>query len=252
MSILFLMAAKEKQRRRPKRQPLVDIYYDSHKRGIQIAVVVFVVLMFMLMAVWYFLPPLEVEEETLTSVRRQLGPNPLTIEVVYANGTQPSLSSLAVLEDRIRTYSVDGDNRSIAFTFETFEPDKDVYYSRNLRDLEDEHRVYFNDDNKSALFVLYLNGRFSISNAVGFAYDDSSFAIFQENIIDYLGSTSIPVSLHSYEASILVHEWGHIIGLVNIGYTSNVPGRHDDAHPHHSTSPKSVIPCSSVMDPGNT
>jgi len=226
---------------RIKPKPLINVSYEKNKKRFYTIVTVFITVMLALMAFWYLLPPLDVEETAITSVRQQLGDNPLKVEVLYANGTSPTLSALGVLEQRIRTYSLNGDIRDIDFSMRMFEPEYSTYYFSNLKAVEDDYRMYENTENQSALFIMYCNGRYARAEAVGYAYGDSSYAIFQETIIDYLEGNTVPVSLHSFEASILVHEWGHIIGLVNIGYESNVPGHHDASHPFHSTSPKSVM-----------
>ena len=88
------------------------------------------------------------------------------------------------------------------------------------------------------IHILYLNGEFEDNNnALGIAYKGSSFAMFQEKIED---AAFLFISAQDIEKAVLVHEYGHLLGLVNMGYTS--PHDHEDPdHPHHSNNEESVM-----------
>ena len=88
------------------------------------------------------------------------------------------------------------------------------------------------------IHILYLNGEFEdYDKTLGLAYTGSSFAIFHEKIED---AAFLLISAQDIEKSVLVHEYGHLLGLVNNGYTS--PHDHEDSeHPNHSNNEDSVM-----------
>lgn len=90
----------------------------------------------------------------------------------------------------------------------------------------------------AALFVMFLDGA-SCSSAdyLGFAYGSTSMVIFTDRIRSLATPT---VSADQFMKSVTTHELGHILGLVNIGYQSNI-NHEDGAHPHHSSNQASVM-----------
>ncbi len=89
---------------------------------------------------------------------------------------------------------------------------------------------------KAALHMLYLNGRLD-GDQLGVAYYATSVVIMQEFVRDLANPT---VSAATIEKAVVVHEVGHMLGLVNIGYTS--PRDHEDPeHKGHSKNRGSVM-----------
>ena len=109
---------------------------------------------------------------------------------------------------------------------------------QEILEIEDSERKKFKSGNEFVIHILYLNGEFEDNeNTLGLAYKGSSFAMFQEKIED---AAFLFISAEDIEKSVLVHEYGHLLGLVNMGYTS--PHDHEDPeHPHHSNNEESVM-----------
>lgn len=104
----------------------------------------------------------------------------------------------------------------------------------DIKKMEKEHRDYRNSGSDIVGYILYLNGFYSEdSNVLGIAYGPSSIAIFKEKIDDI----NIPIwaitqlSSSDYEKSVVVHEFGHLLALVNIGYESDRD--HEDTKENH-------------------
>ena len=71
------------------------------------------------------------------------------------------------------------------------------------------------------------------------AVDASTVALFKDSIDDAENIFRRP-SAEKIENSVLVHEAGHLLGLVNLVYTS--PADHEDSdHPGHSNNEDSVM-----------
>ncbi|MDG6221451.1 MAG: hypothetical protein QCI38_08410, partial [Candidatus Thermoplasmatota archaeon] len=87
-----------------------------------------------------------------------------------------------------------------------------------------------------SIYVLCLNGQYEGSSSVlGVAYNNTSFAIMEENV----KAIGIPMILRragltveDFETSVAIHEMGHLWGLVNLNYTSE-RDHEDPDHPHH-------------------
>jgi hypothetical protein len=88
----------------------------------------------------------------------------------------------------------------------------------------------------ATMYLLFVNGK-ADSGALGTAYNASSDILFEQSI---RGASDGVVTAQEIEQSAVIHEVGHILSLVNEGYTS--PRPHEDSqHPGHSNDPKSVM-----------
>jgi hypothetical protein len=108
-----------------------------------------------------------------------------------------------------------------------------AFSAEDLRGLENEHRDTVTDGDTASMYVLSLNGTLSDRQGIiGVAYGGSSFALFLEQ---NRGLDSAAV-----ERAVLVHEAGHLLALVNVGYESP-RDREDPDHPNHSSNADSVM-----------
>lgn len=160
----------------------------------------------------------------------------LTIEVDAVEGREPSGEALGHL--RGTTSSVSDKANVAQRPIESVAKTKDRYSRGDLTALEDAHRDTGSTSDAASLYVLVVNGEFAgNSNALGVAYSASAFAIFRDKVEEAAGLVGSPSRI---ERSVLVHELGHVLRLVNIGYDS--PRNREDAeHPNHSTNEDSVM-----------
>ncbi len=89
--------------------------------------------------------------------------------------------------------------------------------------------------------MLYVRGSHAQdgeqTNAIGLAYSASTIALFPER---WSGLGSLLGSDRAVERAVLVHELGHLLGLVNLTYQS--PIDHEDPEPRgHSSNQASVM-----------
>ncbi|MEX1121833.1 MAG: hypothetical protein WD491_01130 [Balneolales bacterium] len=143
----------------------------------------------------------------------------LIVQIQYMEGAEPTEDALAglevFLENRVHKSDIDlrvGDPISSG--------GKEKYTIQEIIDLEDDHRTEFNRSDTLAVYFLYVDGGSSQdqngSYILGAAYRNTSMVIYQENIEEVSGGLGSP-SLEDVETTVLNHEFGHVLGLVDVG-----------------------------------
>lgn len=110
-------------------------------------------------------------------------------------------------------------------------PGQTTYTLDDLLNIEDKYRKWYNDKKVLSLYVFLADGAFKNEDVLGVAYRNTSFAIFTEQIKAHTGGIGQPdedVVLQT----VLRHEFGHLLGLVNVG-TPMVNNHQDSQHGHH-------------------
>jgi hypothetical protein len=119
---------------------------------------------------------------------------------------------------------------------------RDSWTVQQLQAAEAQSSHHKSSASAIVLHVLYVNGRFDDgssggANALGAAFNASTFAIFKDRIAN--ASTPL-VPPDAIESADVVHETGHVLALVNLTYHS--PRNHEDPqHPGHSSNQQSVM-----------
>lgn len=168
----------------------------------------------------------------------------LLVEIDYVDGSAPSEAALEMLRTRM------GERLSKPNGIEVKLDDKlsaggGTRSINQVANLEDRHRDFTKGDGRAVLYVLYLDGNYDEdtqeSLVLGAAYSGSSIVMFQETIRETaqnLPLLTTPAS--SIERAVLVHELGHILGLVNNHLPMQRP-HEDAASKTHSTNQDSVM-----------
>ena len=106
-----------------------------------------------------------------------------------------------------------------------------LWHGPLLTAFEDTHRVLYDDDPEDRhlnVFVPYISGAWLAQDGIrllgGLQYAPTAFAIFKPGA-------------SNREAAVLLHEFGHIIGLVKDLNRDN----HDDSHPYHCANKRCVM-----------
>ncbi|MDD3721713.1 MAG: membrane metalloprotease [Lutibacter sp.] len=153
------------------------------------------------------------------------------IEVMYVEGFKPSAETLTNLEDFIesRTYKTNIVIEERLINIST----KSIYSMDDVRSIEDANRSVFSFENQLTISALFLNGKSSSdtekTTILGTSYRNTSFVIFEETIQE--GSNDIfEPSKVTLESTVILHEFCHLLGLVNLG--SRMVTNHED--PEHS------------------
>ncbi|AUC83762.1 membrane metalloprotease [Lacinutrix sp. Bg11-31] len=160
--------------------------------------------------------------------------NSMVVELVYVDGFEPSQSSVdnfvSFLESRtFKPNGISVEKRAIT------SPGNAPYTNAEIRSIEDINRTKFNTENEIAVWAFFADGS-SASNSgnavvLGTAYRNTSFVIYQETIQDLSNSTFEP-NRTVLETTVITHEFGHILGLTNLG--AALQSAHEDAeHEKH-------------------
>lgn len=157
----------------------------------------------------------------------------LVVEIAAPPGELPPSSSIAVLWSRMNETLQKG---SIQFVLETYSPPATTSWAiSDLWNLETSVRSHWPGLGTMALFYLFVDGQYAGGSSVlGLSYYGSSIAVFPGVITSNLPSNYVgPVT-----STVLVHEFGHEMGLV--GLVGSAPNE-DPNHPGHSTDPNDVM-----------
>lgn len=163
----------------------------------------------------------------------------MTFEVDWIEGQRPNDQAMDLLEQRADQHLRKPGGIRIVLD-DAIPGGEDRWTTDELRDVAGQHRDRHKEGSEAVMYVLYVDGRYAGGEgAVGLAYDASEFAIFKDKIRD---STSglLSASQADVERAVVVHEMGHLLGLVNNGIPMVEP-HEDPDHPRHSDNEDSVM-----------
>jgi hypothetical protein len=154
----------------------------------------------------------------------------IVIEIQYMPGYQPNAAAINNLVSFMNT--VINKPGGITVTQSAIASgDKTVYTLDDVAALEKANRTVYTSGSTIGINFLYVDGTYTQANVLGFAYRNTSMCIFAKKVNDNSGGIG-QVSRTKLESTILEHEMGHILGLVNLG--SNMQVAHEDAsHEKH-------------------
>lgn len=188
----------------------------------------------------------------LDFVRSDHYPN-MVIEYDYIDGfkvddsTQTAIESeIGQLVDKLGTVeAITGD--AIPATAE--DP---AYSLDDVRLIEEEYRDYFTKGKTAALYILHLNGHYEtdteLEKTLGLAYSESSVVVFQQALMEtcelkkqFAPSEYVDLLCPTGEAVTIVHEIGHILGLVDNGIPMTVSHKDIEAYGDHCMNPQCIM-----------
>ncbi len=162
----------------------------------------------------------------------------LKIEVQYMTGYAPDAAALNHLQNVLNTYL----NKPSGITIVTKEitaSSSATLSIEQVRVIEEQNRTVFTTSDQLGVYFLYTNGNFTDNNVLGAAFRNTSMVIFGKTIHDNSGALG-QTSRTKLEATVLDHEFGHILGLVDIG--SHMQTNHNDAsHVNHCINTSCVM-----------
>ena len=158
----------------------------------------------------------------------------LVVEVNYAQGFRPNAQTLVNVKNFLEL-RLNKPNGITIFENEIPVQTGSPFTTQEISDIESNVRTEYNNGDALKLHLLFLNGNSQDDNGdskiLGVAYRNTSCVLYENTIqtnSDQIGEPS-RVDL---ETTVILHEIGHILGLVNIG--SPMQNNHvDTAHNGH-------------------
>lgn len=152
----------------------------------------------------------------------------LKVEIQYMTGFAPDAGAVNHLQGFLATHL----NKSAGITVVTKEipaSGSTTLSATQVHEVEKANRSVFTGGNEMAVYVLYTNGAYSESNVLGIAYRNTSVALFGKKLRDNSGGIG-QASRTKLEATVLEHEVGHLVGLVDIGTPMQTPHKANGNH----------------------
>ena len=172
-----------------------------------------------------------------TSYLRASPARSLVVEVDWMSGRKPASSSLSHLGGILRRELAKPDGVDVRFGAE-MALSRSSWTVDDMVAAERQFRAERSSGSRATIWIAFVGGSFAESDsALGAAFAASAVVIFRDRIGE---ATSALLLASEIERSVLVHEAGHLLALVNIGYRS-ARDHEDPAHPHHSKNPHSVM-----------
>ena len=155
----------------------------------------------------------------------------VNIEIAYMPGYAPNAIALTNLQNFLgqlvnKPGGINITQRQIAAS------QKSSLTLTEIRELEKINRTVFTTSNSLGVFVLYTDGVYSDANTLGVAHKNTSMVIFGKTIHDNSGGVN-QASLTKLETLVTEHEFGHLLGLVDLG--SAMQTNHKDPASNHCT-----------------
>lgn len=158
----------------------------------------------------------------------------IILEIAYIEGFEPLEATKNKLKDFINERMFKPNGIEIV-TKSIPETGSNQYSINDIVALENEHRTKYNTEETIAVWLFFVNGESSNNTSsgsvLGTAYYNTSFVIFEETIREFSNSAFEP-ERSLLEATVVNHEFGHLLGLTNLG--ANLQSDHEDSdHPKH-------------------
>ena len=161
----------------------------------------------------------------------------LTLEVDWVSGRDPSSSALDHLSS-ILNRECDKPAGIEIDKSDQISSGRSSWSVQDLLALQQRYRSFHSGGSRATIWMVYVDGSFAPNqDALAVSFSASAAAIFKDRL---QSASSSLVSESSIERSVITHEAGHLLALVNIGYHSTYD-HEDPQHPHHSNNRNSVM-----------
>jgi hypothetical protein len=162
----------------------------------------------------------------------------LKIEIQYMEGYKPDKDAIYHLHSFLQKLL----NKPQGITIVTREiaPLEDKVLSRDeIIAIERKNRTAYTKGNQLAVYILYTNGMYVNDKIFGLAYRNTSAVIFGQNVMENTNKIGKP-NRTKLEATVLLHEMGHLLGLTGKG-SALQSDHYDDKHVSHCRNRKCLM-----------
>ena len=146
------------------------------------------------------------------------------IEIQYMPGFQPDAAGINNLVAFLNSLVNKPGGISVIQT-QIPSANKVVLSLAEIASIEKANRTVFTSGSQLGIYFLYTDGNYTQSNVLGLAYYNTSIAVMGKTVHDNSGGLTQPTRT-KLESTVLGHETGHLLGLVNLG--SPMQTNHED------------------------
>lgn len=158
----------------------------------------------------------------------------LVVDLMYMENHAPTATAVKNLENFLIKY-LNKPEGVVIKQREIPSSKLSAYAVSDIKKIEDEHREEYNSAETIAVSLFFLDAEYAGNSGnakvLGIAYRNTSMAVFQKTVKENSGGITQP-SRSIVESTIINHEVGHLLGLVDIG-TNMVIDHQDKDHGHH-------------------
>ena len=148
----------------------------------------------------------------------------LTVEVQYMPGFKPREETIRNMKAFLNTYLHKPAGISVVMKAIPASPQPTLSLDEAAA-IEKQNRTQSVSKERITLYVLFTNGTHPRNEIIGMAYRNTSAVIYSKSIRDNSNPGQV-LTRSELETSVLLHEFGHLLGLVNKG--SDVISNHVD------------------------
>ena len=154
----------------------------------------------------------------------------INVQLQYMPGFAPDAAALGNLTSFLNALV----NKPAGITFSQkpiAASGKSVFSIDDISALEKANRTQFTNGNVLSVYVVYVDAPFTTANILGAAYRNTSLVVFGPTVTSNSGGVN-QTTRTKLETTVLNHEFGHLLGLTNLG-TSMVTQHEDASHMSH-------------------
>ncbi|WP_298473129.1 hypothetical protein [uncultured Maribacter sp.] len=164
----------------------------------------------------------------------------MLIEIAYVKGFKPSDGAMNSFTAYLKQHSFK-ENIELSYK-ELKSPNKETLSLEEISELEQENRTAYNDGKTLAFYIYFADAPSDEDDeeedlvTLGAVYRNTSMIIY-EKTIKKLAATNFSVTNEDIETPTINHEFGHLLGLVNLGFEDepNSPLKTTMVNPHEDT-----------------
>jgi hypothetical protein len=162
----------------------------------------------------------------------------LIVEIQYMEGYEPDEAAILNLKQFVQEHL--HKPHGILFIQKQIQAVTDsILTNKQVDSIQKADRTVLSRNGQIALYILYTNGHYENKNVLGHAFKNTCIVIYGKAIKQHQAVFSFPTQT-TLESTILLHELGHLLGLVNKGSPMKVDHA-DTAHDSHCLNPDCVM-----------
>ena len=158
----------------------------------------------------------------------------LVIELAYVDGYRPTQAAMNNFVNflRDRTFKQD-----IEIVYKNLpSPNKNTVTIQEIAELENDNRTLYNEEDTIAIYI-YFTDAVPVGDVdnntvtLGAVYRNTSMVVYEENV-RFIANQSSDISNTDVETATVNHEFGHLLGLVDLGTPEVNPHEDPNANSH--------------------